>query len=76
MNLTDKDKLIIKLKQNGFIKEISPAGLIVYSKQFSRKHVIITLRTSVFEKVVVQLTDDGSSKNIYRYSEFNDVRLN
>ena len=77
MTLTPKEKLIKKLEQSGFVKEQSPAGLIVYNKQFARKHVIFTLKSTVFEKLVVQLTSsEGSSKNIYRYSEFDDVKLN
>jgi len=73
--LSDKEKFINKLKNNGFIQENSPIGIIIYSKQLTKKHIIFVLKNNIFEKIVVQLVDNGSSKNIYRYSEFNDVKL-
>ena len=74
--ITDKEKFINKLENNGFINDSSHIGLIVYSKQLSKKHIIFILKNNVFEKIVVQLIDNGSCKNIYRYSEFDDVKLN
>lgn len=71
-----KDKLILKLKQNGFKLETAPSGVIVYSKELTRKHIIYTLKNTIFEKTVVQLTKDcGISKKLYKYSEIDDINI-
>jgi hypothetical protein len=77
MRLSDKERLIEKLNQNGFRKEKSPAGIIIYVKESSNKYVVFTLSQNVFEKNVIQLTSsNGTSKNVHRYTEVDDVRIN